>query len=594
MKLGRNLAVIGLTVSLSMLISTTSADDQIIFHDAFMEREREPVTATSGQAFKGPFRIGSDVTIALLDEKLEQTGQQFTGEVTSHDGAYIVSANIPDTAVELTVNGFFFNEVSDSISPAPLRLRALTRASSNININVISALETERVRALVQEGKSFSEAKKQALNEVMGVFGFQPTAIDSTEISLDGEDGAALLAITAMILTNGDGSSRSIDELLGLITALRGEFVTGDLGTETRTLLVRSGSAVDTAAFVANLAEYLISVDQTSTMPTINQALDTALAASANKVVVTAGRGGSVSESGVNWLMDGESISINITPNSRYLFEAIDTNCEGSLSDDNTIFELSPATTDCELSAIFTVNPNTWPEGYVHCGEPTQVIEVHNPVTGRSWMDRNLGASRAAQSMDDDDAYGSLFQWGRFADGHQCRDSETFMGPVASAEPNTGAPWDSKFVLTEQGSAEDNWNWIDTLNPNLWQEPNRINNPCPIGFTVPTFSEWNAEVRTWGDLELTGETFGFAQVRDLSTAPLKIAKSGTRSPYDGSISGQGGTATHATSSSSPGDPQIYRAVTFSPAFGWPSNTGAPFAQGLHRTGVSIRCIAIDD
>lgn len=567
-----NLGFIGLTVSLSMLLSTTSADDQIIFHDAFMEREREPVTATSGQALKGPFRIGSDITIALLDEKLEQTGQQFTGEVTSHDGAYWVSANIPDTAVELTVDGFFFNEVTDSISPAPLRLRALTRASSNININVISALETERVKALVQEGKSFSEAKKQALNEVMGVFGFQPTAIDSTEISLDGEDGPALLAITAMILTDADGSSRSIDELLGLITALRGEFVTGDLGTEARAALVRSGSAVDTTAFVANLTEYLISVDQMSTIPSINQALDTALAASANKVVVTAGKGGSVSESGVNWLMDGEFISINITPNSRYLFEAIDTNCEGSLSDDNTTFELSPATTDCELSAIFSLNPNTWPEGYVHCGEPTEVVEVHNPVTGRIWMDRNLGASRAAQSMDDEAAYGSLFQWGRFADGHQCRDSETFMGPVASAEPNTGALWDGKFVLTEQESAEANW--IDTLDTELWQGPARINNPCPIGFTVPTFSEWNAEATSW-----------IPGAYDHLSAG--IVKAGGRFWSSGGNLGHQGFAAHYSTSSNWG--YMFRRVVFVNKFRW-----APLSQGNRADGVSIRCISIDD
>ena len=40
-------------------------------------------------------------------------------------------------------------------------------------------------------------------------------------------------------------------------------------------------------------------------------------------------------------------------------------------------------------------------------------------------MDRNLGATQAATSSTDVDAYGDLYQWGRFSDGHQCRTSAT-------------------------------------------------------------------------------------------------------------------------------------------------------------------------
>ena len=42
---------------------------------------------------------------------------------------------------------------------------------------------------------------------------------------------------------------------------------------------------------------------------------------------------------------------------------------------------------------------------------------------GQVWMDRNLGAVRVAQSMDDYQAYGWLYQWGRLADGHENRQS---------------------------------------------------------------------------------------------------------------------------------------------------------------------------
>ena len=39
-----------------------------------------------------------------------------------------------------------------------------------------------------------------------------------------------------------------------------------------------------------------------------------------------------------------------------------------------------------------------YPMGTVHCGVPTEIVDVLNPATGRIWMDRNLGASQVATS----------------------------------------------------------------------------------------------------------------------------------------------------------------------------------------------------
>jgi hypothetical protein len=67
----------------------------------------------------------------------------------------------------------------------------------------------------------------------------------------------------------------------------------------------------------------------------------------------------------------------------------------------------------------------SYPPGARHCGgTPTAIVDVTNPTTGKTWMDRNLGASRVATDSTDALAYGDLYQWGRFADGHQCRDSD--------------------------------------------------------------------------------------------------------------------------------------------------------------------------
>jgi len=44
-----------------------------------------------------------------------------------------------------------------------------------------------------------------------------------------------------------------------------------------------------------------------------------------------------------------------------------------------------------------------FPPGTVHCNPQnrTAVVEVTNPVTGKIWMDRNLGAERVATSSTD-------------------------------------------------------------------------------------------------------------------------------------------------------------------------------------------------
>ena len=55
------------------------------------------------------------------------------------------------------------------------------------------------------------------------------------------------------------------------------------------------------------------------------------------------------------------------------------------------------------------------------CGDPITFIYSGSNITygtvisanSKCWLDRNLGASRAAQSFNDSQAYGDLFQWGR-------------------------------------------------------------------------------------------------------------------------------------------------------------------------------------
>lgn len=134
----------------------------------------------------------------------------------------------------------------------------------------------------------------------------------------------------------------------------------------------------------------------------------------------------------------------------------------------------------------------TYPIGTVHCKPQnrTAVIEVTSPVTGRIWMDRNLGAEQVATSSTDALAFGDLYQWGRAADGHQCRNSGT-RSTISSSDQ----PGHDDFILVPSSSATDDW--INSQNNNLWQGLTGENNPCPAGFRVPTEAEFTSERQSW-------------------------------------------------------------------------------------------------
>lgn len=124
----------------------------------------------------------------------------------------------------------------------------------------------------------------------------------------------------------------------------------------------------------------------------------------------------------------------------------------------------------------------------------TAVVPATSSVTGKIWMDRNLGATQVATSLTDHLAYGDLYQWGRLADGHQLinRISATEATPVNGTTPLlslTDTPLTPDFIVT----ALVPFDWRVEQNDNLWQGVNGINNPCPSGYRIPTIEELDAE-----------------------------------------------------------------------------------------------------
>jgi hypothetical protein len=150
---------------------------------------------------------------------------------------------------------------------------------------------------------------------------------------------------------------------------------------------------------------------------------------------------------------------------------------------------------------------------------------VTNPSTGRTWMDRNLGASQVATSVTDEYSYGDLYQWGRYADGHQARTSSTTSVLATNNVPNH-----PEFILA-------NSDWLAIPEDDLWQGVNGINNPCPLGFRIPTEEEFEAERLSWTSNDAAG-AFG---------SPLKLTLAGARSRMTGALGNIGTLVGYRTS-----------------------------------------------
>lgn len=168
-----------------------------------------------------------------------------------------------------------------------------------------------------------------------------------------------------------------------------------------------------------------------------------------------------------------------------------------------------------------------YPAGTVHClPGGAAIVDVTNPVTGRTWMDRNLGASNVARWATDSTSFGDLYQWGRLSDGHQCRSNTSTRTEWSTSD----TPGHSFFISINTGmQVLPGWNntldWRVPQNDNLWQGIDGINNPCPSGYRLPTQSEWDVEVQSWSANDTSGAF----------SSPLKLPAAGGKMPPTNSI-----------------------------------------------------------
>ena len=180
----------------------------------------------SGFAQKGPFLKGSEVSLYELDASngMQPTGKSNTDLVIANDGSFsFEGVQFNSGLVGASVTGKFFNEFNGSNNFYPATLRGISDVSggrTTMNINVMTALEYDRVIALMQNDPdmTFAAAKKQAEMEAFAIFEIDATGFElSEDLDLFGtSDGDAALRSVSLILLR----AALNDALTGMVNAL--------------------------------------------------------------------------------------------------------------------------------------------------------------------------------------------------------------------------------------------------------------------------------------------------------------------------------------------------------------------------------------
>ena len=175
-------------------------------------------TASSGSVEglvqKGPFVKGSKVIIYKLDEKIERSSQKVEGAISDDDGHYSLNVSWSGLS-EIEITGYYLNEISGEKSQKEATLISVVEVSSdgkfNTNVNLLTHFASLRMKALLKEGKSTKDAKKEVLKDLQTLFslvfpaGVDLGVLDLTQITGDkAQINAELLRLSAALLNSGD------------------------------------------------------------------------------------------------------------------------------------------------------------------------------------------------------------------------------------------------------------------------------------------------------------------------------------------------------------------------------------------------------
>jgi hypothetical protein len=224
-----------------------------------------------GSVQKGPFVVGSSIEVSVLDGDLDPTGDVYSTETINSRGEFEIGFTTSHP-VALEGVGYFYNEVTGELSDSPLTLRALYGPPGSgvqtANINIVTHLTTDRIRALVSDGRPFGGAVAMAERELVSALNITPprfapgaAGIDMSLLGGDTDANAFLLAVSAVLIqvvVDRDGPlEANLQELLNRTSLdLADGVLSPSLVAEVGDSLLR----LDPAAVEANLAARFLGI----------------------------------------------------------------------------------------------------------------------------------------------------------------------------------------------------------------------------------------------------------------------------------------------------------------------------------------------
>lgn len=341
------------------------------------------------------------------------------------------------------------------------------------------------------------------------------------DLTLSGVTGVSVSSVSPSSVTLAAGASQLIEYSLsgtpGSTGTLQGDWASIGLSC-TKTVSVAAGDATFTLPQTA----IVFSVSDGVPLIDVQGVVDNAVNQFTVEIPYTSGVGSYNAYTGVyvsnnpGTAEGGDANSFRLTypsgvfSSSGTITATIEVDGDGSFNAEKQLFGIQEtiASLDFQVNGVSKGNVNLDVSG----GIPDRAFAnpnhrfIYLPVMakdGNVWLNHNLGAqytnanhvafdpSQQATSILDFNAYGSLYQWGRGSDDHELvlYITSSIANPANPTDPTlsaTDAPG-NPFFITSPSSPFD---WRTPQNPILWQGETGTNNPCPVGYRVPTAVEW--------------------------------------------------------------------------------------------------------
>jgi hypothetical protein len=241
-----------------------------------------------GAVAKGPFILGTNVSVSPVDASGNTTGTQYTTQTSDNAGDFSVMFTYSGP-VMLSASGYYYNEMAGALSTSTLTLNGMaaitSSGSQNAYINLLSDIAFNRIKTLMGNGATLAAAVTQADTELYGQLtmagpSFNPGA-DATQLNLLGGNNAPaayLFSASAVVeeaaaLSNISGGTDA--KVQSMINTLGADFATGGTFTSSdNTSLQSAVVCVEPDGVMASLQSRFTSIGSSAVVPNINLALD--------------------------------------------------------------------------------------------------------------------------------------------------------------------------------------------------------------------------------------------------------------------------------------------------------------------------------